>query len=168
VKAKAMTRYDLQSLIPHLLEVVPEIRDEYEAMRKYAIESHPHWIDQDYEDMLRIAQIHNLPKKQHDEPGITLVVEDLLVPHIIKQALDTRSSSRLHEIMKWVEGLANSDIFDVKNLVAASICQPMITTFEDELKHIYPYMGKKTKELCRIQLPYYNIRSKTKRLFEKD
>ncbi len=151
-----------QNIIPALMEFVPEIRDGYALMKEEYVSGGSLWDAQDYEEMSYSYAPDKFLEEQHT-PGVTIVLEHLLVPLIIALSHDARGSARLTEIMKWLEKASNNA--DVDNAVAISICEPLITTYQSKIEAIYPYMGKKVREMCIMQFPEYKISEATKRIF---
>lgn len=156
--------YDLQKIIPDLLLSVPELELPYQKMVNEEEQSAPQLSQQDIEELNQISRLHNLPKRDLNKPGVTIVFEQLLVDLMLRMA-SRGEYERLKEIIDWIEELAAHPEFAVRNLVAISICEPLITTHEDSLSHFVPLMGKKTKALCTMQFEQYLISDKTKRLF---
>ena len=96
-----MTRYNTQTLLPSLLDTVPEIRKDYEAMQAECIEGRSRWIEQYFEDMRRIEKLHDLPPLDPSQPGITIVMENLVVPFIRVVALEHKDTDRSSGSWLW-------------------------------------------------------------------
>ena len=166
-EVKAMhNRYDINLLIPECLQAVPEVAPDYLELCKerQAVV----FTDQDYADLEEIARMHQLPPSDPHVPGITLLLEDLVVPFLIDLAQDSTKCQRMHEIMDWLETLARNEIFDIRNVVGVSICEPLLTTYEEQLPTIYPYLGTETKRLCVMQFSRWILDDTTKQLFAQD
>ncbi|MFN8444519.1 MAG: hypothetical protein U0175_27290 [Caldilineaceae bacterium] len=157
--------YDLQPLVDELLLVVPELVAGYKNMEVESQNAKQYWSKKDYEDLDSIAKMHGLPKSDYGKPGVTIVFEDLLVRFMLEIAEDKGQAQRLKPIMQWIEHLANHEEFAVRNLIAVSVCEPLITTHQDKLHLFVPLMGEKTKSLCTMQFEMYNLWDETKRLF---
>ncbi len=146
-------------IIPTLLEVVPEIKEQYVGLGEYNLS------DKDIEVMDRIRKIHDLPYSDRKALGATIVFETILVPFIISLLNDLQKKRRLSEITKWIETLANHEDFWIRNLIATSICEPLLTTYEDKLPKMFDYLGIKTKKMCKKQLNDYILEDATIHLF---
>lgn len=157
--------YDLQPLIDELLLTVPELTIGYRNMEIESQKAKHYWSKEDYEDLDQIVEMHGLPKSDFRKPGVTIVFEDLLVRFMLEIADDRKQAKKLKSIMQWLEHLANHEEFAVRNLIAVSVCEPLITTHEDKVHLFVPLMGPKTKGLCTMQFEMYNLRDETKRLF---
>ena len=85
-------------------------------------------------------------------------------------ALEHKDTDRLKQIMDWIESLARSDIFEIRNLVAVCICETFLISHENDLPHIVPFMGEHTRALCVLQIEeeYQDMRAEYKRLFGID
>lgn len=159
--------YDLQSVIPELLSAVPELAPTYQQMHQEAQESAQRLSQKDIDELEQIAQMHGLPKRNLSKPVETIVFEQLLVGFMVELAENSTPSHhrRLSEIMEWVESLARHPEFAVRNLIACSVCEPLITTYQLNLHQFVPLMGEKTKALCTMQFEMYRIDDKIKQLF---
>ncbi len=96
-------------------------------------------------------------------PGVTIVFEDLLVPLILALSCDAEGSFQLTEIMNWLEE-ASADS-DVANAIAVTVCESLITTHVSKIEAIYPYMGKRVRDMCIMQFSENHISKATKRIF---
>ena len=157
--------YDLQPLVLELLKSVPEVTSEYERMKAESEEAKQFWKEEDYAELDKITAMHGLPKTDYSKPGVTIVFEDLLLRFMLELIEDKKQLFRLKAIMDWIEQLANHQEFAVRNLIAGSICEPLITTHESTLPHFVPLMGEKTKALCTMQFEIYRVSAETKKLF---
>lgn len=135
-----------QNILSQLLDVVPELKEGYETITGHSVHS----------------------TKAPYKPGITIVFEDLLVPFIAALSSDITRSDRLADVMNWIEQLANSEIPEVRNLVAVGVCEALITNEDKHLQKIQPYMGKKTRGLCRSLFPLYHVSENTAKLLEDE
>lgn len=156
--------YDLQKVVPGLLSAVPELRASYLQLVREEETSTQRLSPKDIEELNQIAELHDLPKRDLGKPGVTIVFEHLLLRFMLHLSEEYRFD-RLREIMGWVEELTSHPEFAVRNLVAGSICEPLITTHESTLPIFVPLMGKKTKELCTMQFELYLVSDETKKLF---
>jgi hypothetical protein len=118
----------------------------------------------DVDDLQQVQKLHDL-QNEKGSLGSTIVFENLLVPYVLKTSQDPTNSSKLAETMNWIESLSNSDVFEVSNLVAGSFCEPLIASHEDELPLLYPSMGLKTKELCKMQFSRFVVTDETRKMF---
>ncbi|MDP9312666.1 MAG: hypothetical protein M3R24_17565 [Chloroflexota bacterium] len=159
-----MTSFDLQQLVPDMLERIPEIKPAYEAIAQEYREAVEHWTTQDFQEIRTIEQLHHMSASDPSRPGMTIVMERLVTQFLVDLAVQGNGQRRLAEITAWIEDLAQSEIFDIRNLVAVSVCEPLVTTYEDHLPHILPFLGDSTKELCRMQLLSYRVSEETKKL----
>lgn len=159
--------YDLQAVIPGLLSAVPELAPAYLQLQKEEQESAQRLSPKDIDELDQITKMHGLPKRDYNQPGVTIVFEQLLVRFMLEltEKCTPLHRHRLKEIMDWVEELAGHAEFAVRNLIAGSVCEPLITTHEANLRYFVPLMGEKTKALCTMQFEMYRINDETKRLF---
>lgn len=162
-----VNKYNIQNLIPELLHVVPEIKGDYDLLLKEFTQNSKLLSKKDLEELKDTQKLHDLPQIDYTKPGITLVVEDLLMPYIVEISLDPKKSRRLFDIMNWIEELVNSNNQVIVNMVSLSICEPLLTSYQSKIKHIQPFMGVKTKFLCKSQLAYYKINKDISKLFDK-
>ncbi len=156
--------YDLRPIVAELLSVVPELKTPYLKLAAEEKKSKQKLTKEDLEELEQIADVHNLPKSNLDEPGEYLVFEDLLVAYMLRLA-EEKEFKRLSDILSWLEKLASHHEFDVRNLIAIAVCEPLITTYQSKLQSIVPFMGQKTKALCTMQFERFRVRDETKRLF---
>lgn len=156
-----MTGYDIQRLIPDLLQAIPEIREGYNALKEEFSGPLPEY---DLEELEIIREMHGFPIEDPDEPGITIVIENIVVPYII-ELVNSKNTKRLQEIMAFMERWASSEIFDISNLVGVCICEPLITTYEDYIEDTYPYMGPATIKMCIDSFSAFRVSDKTKQIF---
>ena len=145
-----------------MLDFVPEIRDEYALMKKRSLDAGALWDVQDYRDMGAAYTTGKSFEELHS-PGVTIVFEDLLVPLILALSCDAEGSFRLTEIMNWLEEASTNS--DVANAIAVTVCESLITTHVSEIEAIYPYMGKRVRDMCIMQFSEYHISKATKRIF---
>jgi hypothetical protein len=151
-----------QLVIAELLKLLPALRSGYAAM---SLEFAEGLTDEDVASIQEIQQMHNLEGNDPKAVGSTIVFENLLMPHIAALA-DAGDFSEVSRIMNWIETLSRSEVFNISNLVAVTICESLITSFSDKLlPQVYPYMGEKTKSLCIMQFPAYKISDEVKKLF---
>lgn len=147
--------YDLKKLLPELFLIVPEIESEYNHMKKQSekVIHPPEYIQK----MSDLRQSLGMPSwHDYSSPGMTIVFENLLVPQIVALAEDAQSH-RLEEIFIWIETLANSEYFAVRNLVGLCVCIPLMTSRNKTFPNIFPYMGNETIEKCRKASPDYRL-----------
>jgi len=157
--------YDTQRLVQELLRVAPELQSEYNKMLKEAKGAGKSWTREELDVMEQLREKHQLPKLDYTKPGPTLVFEQLLVPFLLDLIRDKQHVQQLTRIMNWVEQLASSEIFAIRNHVAVSICEPLITNHQSSLEQIVPFMGVNTKKLCIMQFEIYRVNDNTKKLF---
>jgi hypothetical protein len=150
---------DLEHLI---VEYIPEIKDEYETHIQHTFDV----VSEHSEDLYALERFKGKPKSEI-RLGSTLVFEDLVVPVIVQlsQQRTIASQDRLKEIFLWIEQLACSDNFKIRNAVASGICTSLITTNGRFLAGIINFMGEKTKDLCTMQFSAYKVSDATKKLF---
>ena len=90
-----MPPYNIQHLLPDVLAAVPEIRAAYEAECAATAYAVTHWTAQDIQDMETIRALHDLPVHDPREPGIMLVLNDLVVPFVVELAQTGAQPTRL-------------------------------------------------------------------------
>lgn len=163
-----MIHFPLQQLLPELLSAIPEIEGKYKAMEVEAARGYALWDEQDFADMEIIKELHGFPDDDDAKPGMTIVLEELVVPFTIAICQDTNRIHRLTGIMALIETWASSSIFDIRNLVAVCFCEPLLISHEDYLITVFPYMGVETKKICRMQLKSSRNSSEIMKLFEAD
>jgi hypothetical protein len=115
--------------------------------------------------MEQLREKHQLPKLDYTKPGPTLVFEQLLISFLLDLIKDKQHVQQLTKIMDWIEQLASSEVFAIRNHVAVSICEPLITNHQSSLELIVPFMGVNTKKLCTMQFEIYRVNDSTKKLF---
>ena len=157
-----MYMLNYQNIISAMLDFVPEIRDDYALMKKECLDGGALWDAQDYRDMGSAYTTGKSFEEMHT-PDVSTVFEDLIVPLILALSCDAEGSSRLIEIMNWLEE-ASADS-DVANAIAVSVCESLITTHVSKIEAIYPYMGKRVRDMCIMQFSEYHISEATKRIF---
>jgi|GEM_PF-2119071 len=162
------TNFNLQLIIPELLSNVPELEEAYIKMLDEEKSTAETLGKEDIRQLEQLAQLHNISGFDIRKPGVTIVFEQLLVRYIVDLSRDVRLHERLKLIIEWIETLANHPEFAVRNLIAVSVCEPLITTYEDTLGYFVPFMGEKTKALCTMQFEQYLISDETKKLFGID
>lgn len=151
-----------QEVVSQLMVLAPQLKGKYQELNT---NFRRNLSDQDLEESRLIEDLHGLQSNQGNI-GVSVVFENLFIPCILELANDQDKSTHLSEVMNWVESLANSDIFAVSNLVAGSVCEPLIASHEDKLSNIFPYMGRKTRELCKMQFSRFIITNQTKIMFQ--
>ncbi len=148
---------EYNNVLPRLLIAVPEIRENYEEMLRENNSAHLLWTEQDSIDMHEINQLHGLSETVQSSPGLTLVMENLLIPFLITLTANPSQANRLADIMAWIEELASNSDFQVRNLISVTVCEALLTTYASHFDRIFPYMGKHTQNLCRMQLTDYKV-----------
>jgi hypothetical protein len=149
-----------QEVVPELISLVPEIKAKYVEMNT---DFGKDFTAKDISELKQIEELHNLPNSKNSI-GPSIVFENLLVPYILEISSKDSNPIRLSEIMVWIEKLSNSEVFEVSNLVSGSFCEPLVASNEDKLPALYPLMGVKTKELCKLQLSSFIVSDATKKL----
>jgi len=162
---KNNTEITIYNLIEYTLKAIPEIKLQYEDEAKWYQSAYKSLTKQDLEELNTIATIHNIPQT-NDPIGETIVFENMVSPFIASLAPNSQQRKRLEAVMIWIEGLANSKDKWVRNIVAGSVCEPLLTTYRGSLKDIIPYMGEMTKQFCRMQFEQWKLSKETKLLFE--
>ncbi len=150
-----------QEIVPDLLTLVPEIRVEYAEMNAEFSSS---FSERDVDELQQLEETYELTNNT-DSIDTTIVFENLLVPYVVDIASTGKNSKKLSQIMDWLEALSINPVFEVSNLVAGSFCEPLIGSHEDKLSLLYPFMGKKTKELCKMQFSRFIVSEETKKMF---
>ena len=158
---KESRQLDEQLLSKQLLEVIPEIADEYFKFIKD--NSNANFTEEDIAELRELEALYGLSSTS---PGVTLAFESVLVPKIVEMSQNSKSRDELMRIFDWIEKMAQDEQFAVRNLVAGSICTPLITTYSPALPSIRPHMGKATAKLCKMQFSAYRITEQTQKLFE--
>ena len=159
-------RYNINLLIPELLQNIPEIQTEYLEMLLEYRDGAEKLSEQDIQELRDIRIMHNIPESDLNTPGISLVFDALVTPLIVKLAVEKKSANRLSEIMEWIETLAKSEVLDIHNLISVCTCESLITTYEDSLSGVFPFMGKRTRELCKLQFDEWRLSPETFELFK--
>ncbi len=154
-----MNKY--QELTSQLISLAPDLASKYATMNA---EFGSDFTDDDAAKLKEIDEIHSL-QSQSKAVGTTVVFENLLVPYILEISAMDRDSEQLSKIMNWLEELSSSNVFEISNLVAGSICEPLIASHEDKLAFLIPYMGTKMKELCKMQFSRFIVTEETKKMF---
>jgi hypothetical protein len=81
-------------------------------------------------------------------------------------AAEPDQCGQLRKIMAWMEGLTNSTDMEVRNLVATSIGEPLVASYDDVLPIVFPYLGSRTKEFCKVIFVFFKVSDATKLLFK--
>jgi hypothetical protein len=149
-----------QEVVPELISLVPEIKAKYVEMNTGFGSN---FTDKDVSELKQIEELHNIPGSKNSI-GPTIVFENLLVPYVLEISDKGDNPVRLSEIMIWIEKLSNSEVFEISNLVSGSFCEPLVASNQDKLPALYPSMGMKTKELCKLQLSSFIVSDATRRL----
>jgi hypothetical protein len=156
-----MTMSAYQKIVPDLLILVPEIRTEYAKMNA---EFDNVFSEKEVNELQELERAYEL-SSHTDSIGETIVFENLLVPYVLRIASTGENLNKLLEIMNWIEALSNSTVFEVSNLVAGSFCEPLIASNEDKLPLLYPLMGKRTRELCKMQFSRFIVSDEIRKMF---
>jgi hypothetical protein len=159
--------YDLnKNILPILLERVPEIREEFERERveNFSASLSPEVL----KELQELDQRLGIPPMDPNIPGCNYVFSTILTPLLHSMAISSGDKSRLKEIMDWIEELANNPIFAVPNLVAVTVCENLITRYEDNIQDIFPFMGPATRQLCINQFERFILKQSTIDLFLKN
>jgi hypothetical protein len=151
-----------QEVIPELISLVPEIKAKYIEMNTGFGSD---FTEQDIAELQQIEELHNLPNSTKSI-GPSIIFENLLVPYVLEISSNGSNPARLSEIMNWIEKLSSSGVFEISNLVSGSFCEPLVASNEDKLPTLYPSMGIKTKELCKMQLSSFIVSDATKKMLE--
>jgi hypothetical protein len=149
-----------QEVVPELISLVPEIKTKYVEMNA---DFGSNFTAKDVSELQQIAELHNLSDSTKSI-GPTIVFENLLVPYVLEISSNGSNPTRLLEIMTWIEKLSNSGVFEISNLVSGSFCEPLVASNEDKLPALYPTMGIKTKELCKLQLSSFIVSDATRKM----
>jgi hypothetical protein len=152
--------FDAQQLLPELFERIPSFRETYLG---FVQNWNPVLSKKDKEELEHIVQLHNLPRQNYDLPGMTIVFENLLVPHLVELSKQN-SSKQLSNAMDWIEQLAINEHFEVRNLVAGSVCVPLLTTHSGSFNDILPFTGKETIALCKMVSTGYRLSEDVRKL----
>lgn len=151
-----------KEIVPELLSLVPDLKTKYAEMNADFGVS---FTEKDLDDLQQIEKAHDL-QVTTNSVGPSIVFENLFVPYLLGISGTNSNSTKLSEIMNWVEELSSSEVFEVSNLVAGSFCEPLLASHEDKLPALYPLMGKRTKELCRMQFSRFIVSDATKKMFD--
>ena len=158
------SRFDLDlHILPLLLKHVPELRHGFEAMK----EEYASLTEADLYDVRQVEKQHGLSPLSLHSPGSYQVFELLLTEYIVFLAKEQDTRKRLQEVMAWIEELANSSLFPVRNLLALTVCEALLTTHQAQVKSIYPYMGSQTRALCLQQFDSFHISPEIQELFRQ-
>ena len=155
-----MTTY--LDVVPQLLDIIPELNQNYDKMNEGFGSK---FSAAEIEELDKLDESLRLPKVKQRSIGTTIVFENLLVPYIVSLAT-SEDWTVLSKIMDWIEVLANG-IFEVSNLVAGSVCEPIIASNGNSILTIYPYMGKRTREFCKMQFSRFMVSDEVKQLFHE-
>ena len=155
-----MKKETYDEIIKEMLSVAPELNVRYAKMIAWygSIEL----SEQDAEELNEIRKVHSLD--DNPDPGLTIVLEELLVPFFIDQTL-SKSKPKTQKIANWIEDLASGNDLETRNLVAVSFCAPLLTNYESSFPRVFPSLGKQTKSLCKLQLSAWKLEQKTRDLF---
>lgn len=79
--------FDEQVLLPKFLELFPEIQDDYD----YLVEEKKRvqLTKKDLEELRQIEELHGMPPLSQDQPGIYIVVENLVVRVLVAVLLSS-------------------------------------------------------------------------------
>lgn len=161
-----MISHNEQQLITDLITIVPEIENDILYMQD-SFKKRSTLLDlEDKQQLDSIQQKRKLHSVRTDQVGIDIIMEDILIPYIMNTITENKNTRQIKQVMDWIEGIAHSDLFEIRNAVATSICEPLITSFQSDLPYVYPYLGDKTRSLCKMQFSEYNITDATKKLFK--
>lgn len=159
-----------EDIYTELLEAVPELRTRIEAQ----IEEPNGWerelkrAGQDYSEadleyLRQISAPETQSKKQ--DPLVYVFFESELCPLIsgyAQRAEQEEPFDRLHDIMDWVEELAQSDDQRTRNLVLIGICETLLGNEKYRIHYILPFMGEATQQMCRELLPHFRVPDKVR------
>lgn len=146
--ATEITHFDRQKVIDELIIVVPEIREEYEEMVLY--EQSVELSIEDIKELEEIAQMHNITADLN-LPGDTIVFENVFVPQLILFVKEN-ATDRLKVVFEWVESIVTTheQSDDIQTLFWGSLCEPLVASHDIFFPQIFPFMGPRTLELCRM------------------
>ena len=150
-----------QEIVSDLLTLVPEIRAEYAEMNAGFGSG---FSEHDVDELQQLEETYERTNNTNSL-GTTIVFENLLVPYVVDIVSTGKNSKKLSQLMDWIEALATNPMFEVSNLVAGSFCEPLIGSYQDELSLLYPFMGKRTKELCKMQFSRFIVSEEIKKMF---
>ena len=150
-----------QEIVSDLLTLVPEIRAEYAEMNAGFGSG---FSEHDVDELQQLEETYERTNNTNSL-GTTIVFENLLVPYVVDIVSTGKNSKKLSQLMDWIEALATNPMFEVSNLVAGSFCEPLIGSHQDELSLLYPFMGKRTKELCKMQFSRFIVSEEIKKMF---
>ncbi len=150
-----------QEIVSDLLTLVPEIRAEYAEMNAGFGSG---FSEHDVDELQQLEETYERTNNTNSL-GTTIVFENLLVPYVVDIVNTGKNSKKLSQLMDWIEALATNPVFEVSNLVAGSFCEPLIASHQDELSLLYPFMGKRTKELCKMQFSRFIVSEEIKKMF---
>ena len=114
-----MKRLSYDKLSTKLIDVVPELRGEYEKERKW-------WGE--------------------EIPGPHIIFGDILTPHLISLLESNREKGRLERIFDFLEELANHEDAHVREVVQVTVCE-RLGDKKEWLEKARQYMGKATLRL---------------------
>lgn len=162
---KSRHSYDLQELLSDLLEHVPELRSGYIQIK--AEMAGIQFSEKDYQELEQLSEIYGFPMHEERLPGMTIVFEDLLIPQLV-EFIEQGNYHRLEAVMKWIERLSASEHFAVRNLVAVTICESFLSSYNKCFQTIFLYMGDKTKTICKMATEGLIIKDEIKQILKND
>lgn len=139
--------YDEQVLLPKFLELFPEIQDDYDYLVKE--KKRVQLTKKDLEDLRQIEELHGMPPLSQDQPGIYIVVENLVVRVLVALLLSNSDRDRLGTIFLWFEELARSEHFNVRCLVEIGIFESLAWSYPEVLPNLHPYLGEASLEMVK-------------------
>jgi hypothetical protein len=160
-----MQRDDTTKMIPHFLAVIPGIVDAFNKADAGWVEGQKGLSSEDKRILLEIQQKNNIPFQEKLSLPITQFLEDLVVPHIMLLILDPNKQDEVRAIFSVAEEFTKSSVFDFRNAIGVSFCDPIITGYEDQLPLLVPYIGPCTWELFQLRVAYWITTPESKELF---
>lgn len=148
-------------LVPSLMKLAPDLLPKYMQLKK---EFESGLDAEDIEALQQISELHNLQDESKTVPT-TIVFEDLLLPYIVNLAVTGEDLKKLSTVMSWIEELAKSSNFKISNLVASCVCEGLVTKYESNLASLMPYIGTKSKLLCKNHFSRFMVTEETQRMF---
>ena len=144
-------------ILDELVEIIPELKSNYEEAKAEAISSYRNLSPEDKQEIENICRIHNLPETDEEAPGAWIFLEMKASPYILQIASDPARSKQFLTVMNWLEAKAGDSNFWVRNEIAIGFCEGLMTNDREHFATIFRCMGPNLKQICKNMLEQYHV-----------